>query len=116
LPLDAAEQARFVVDEEDFFAAADALRASFLAAQIEAQLKARFGPAWWRQAEAGTYLEGLWSPANAVSAVELAHRLGEPRIEPDQLLLRLTALLKVQMPLPSQPTPADVGTAPDAGT
>jgi hypothetical protein len=103
ITLDADEQSRFAVEQEDFYASADALRAAFLAGQIQAQLKARFGPTWWHQAEAGQFLKGLWGPANTATAQELAKQWGDPGIRPDGLLLRLGALLRVQLTLPATP-------------
>ncbi|HEX4622287.1 MAG TPA: chromosome segregation protein SMC, partial [Myxococcaceae bacterium] len=106
ITLDADEQARYAVEQEDFYASADALRAAFLAGQIQAQLKVRFGPSWWHRAEAGQFLRELWAPANSATAQELARRLGDPGIRPDSLLLRLGALLRVQLTMPAAAPPA----------
>jgi hypothetical protein len=101
IALDTDERARFAVEQEDFYASADALRAAFLAGQLQAQLKARFGPSWWHQADAGQFLKQLWAPANSITAIELAKQLGDPGIKPDGLLLRLGALLRVQLTMPA---------------
>ncbi|MBF5044429.1 chromosome segregation protein SMC [Aggregicoccus sp. 17bor-14] len=99
LPMGPDDEARYLVDLEDFFQSADAFRAWFLAGQLQGQLKARFGPAWWHSAEAGKFLEGLWAHGNALSARELALAAGERGIEPDVLLLRLGTTLGVPIRL-----------------
>ena len=84
------------------------------ARQLQGQLKARFGPAWWHSLEAGAFLKGLWAQGNALSARELAERLGDKGVVPDVLLLRLGTTLGVPMKLgaPEAPPPA----APPAPT
>jgi hypothetical protein len=100
--------ARYAVDQEDFFQSADNFRAWFLAGQLQGQLKARFGPAWWHDPEAGKFLEGLWSHGNALSAREVAGAMGEKGIAPDVLLLRLGTTLGVPIKLGAH----DEGEAP----
>jgi hypothetical protein len=99
LPVTKDDLARHLVDLEDFYQSADNFRAWFLAGQLQGQLKARFGPAWWRSPEAGTFLKGLWAHGNALSAREVAQRVGENGITPDVLLLRLGTTLQVPMTL-----------------
>jgi len=53
-PMTAADEARAELDREEFLASADYLRAFVLAAQIEQQLRGRFGAAWWQSAAAGS--------------------------------------------------------------
>jgi hypothetical protein len=103
LPMGPDDEARYLVDLEDFFQSADAFRGWFLAGQLQGQLKARFGPAWWRSAEAGAFLQGLWARGNALSARELAQEAGERGIEPDVLLLRLGTTLGVPIRLSAAP-------------
>jgi hypothetical protein len=91
--------ARYLVEQEDFFQSADNFRAWFLAGQLQGQLKARFGPSWWHEPEAGTFLKGLWAHGNALSAREVAQQLGENGIVPDVLLLRLGTTLGVPIKL-----------------
>jgi len=98
--------ARYLVDQEDFFQSADNFRAWFLGGQLQGQLKARFGPAWWHSPEAGAFLKGLWAQGNAISARELAASLGDEGIVPDVLLLRLGTTLGVPMKLGSHEEPA----------
>lgn len=99
------DTARYLVDQEDFFQSADNFRAWCLAGQLQGQLKARFGPAWWHSPEAGTFLEGLWAHGNAFSAREVAEALGEKGIAPDVLLLRLGTTLGVPMKLGASTSP-----------
>ncbi|AKQ64448.1 Chromosome partition protein smc [Myxococcus hansupus] len=99
IPLKDVDVERYLVDQEDFFQSADSFRAWFLAGQLQAQLKARFGPAWWRAPQAGDFLKGLWAKGNALSAREVAQAIGEKGIEPDVLLLRLGTTLQVPMKL-----------------
>jgi hypothetical protein len=94
--------ARYLVDREDFFQSADNFRAWFLAGQLQGQLKARFGPAWWHDPEAGSFLKGLWAHGNALSAREVAQHMGENGIAPDVLLLRLGTTLQVPITLDAQ--------------
>ncbi|MCP3098955.1 chromosome segregation protein SMC [Myxococcus sp. K15C18031901] len=102
IPMTDEDAARYLVDQEDFFQSADSFRAWFLAGQLQAQLKARFGPAWWRSAQAGEFLEALWARGNALSAREVAEAIGEKGIEPDVLLLRLGTTLQVPIRLDLQ--------------
>ncbi|HSP78886.1 MAG TPA: chromosome segregation protein SMC [Myxococcaceae bacterium] len=114
IPVTEADLARHLVDLEDFYLSADNFRAWFLAGQLQGQLKARFGPAWWRSQEAGAFLRELWSHGNALSAREVAQRMGENGITPDVLLLRLGTTLQVPITLdvhleeaPPAPAPAE---------
>jgi hypothetical protein len=99
MPATADDVARYQVEQEDFFQSADSFRAWLLAGQLQGQLKARFGPAWWRSPEAGAFLKGLWARGNALSAREVAQAIGEKAIAPDVLLLRLSTTLQVPMTL-----------------
>ncbi len=112
MPASADDVARYLVDQEDFFQSADNFRAWFLAGQLQGQLKARFGPAWWHSLEAGTFLKGLWAQGNAISARELARGLGDDGIVQDVLLLRLGTTLGVPMKLGSHEEPAPPASAP----
>ncbi|MET0401228.1 MAG: chromosome segregation protein SMC [Cystobacter sp.] len=114
LPATDDDVARYLVDQEDFFQSADNFRAWFLAGQLQGQLKARFGPAWWHSAEAGTFLKGLWAHGNALSAREVAQSLGEPGIVPDVLLLRLGTTLDVPIKLGAHEEPPAQAPAPEA--
>ncbi|AGC47445.1 hypothetical protein MYSTI_06172 [Myxococcus stipitatus DSM 14675] len=122
IPMTDEDAERYLVDQEDFFQSADSFRAWFLAGQLQAQLKARFGPSWWHAPQAGEFLKGLWTQGNALSAREVAQAIGEKGIEPDVLLLRLGTTLQVPIRLDMQgeepgpiPAPGPEGvTAPPA--
>ncbi len=123
MPMKAEDEVRYLVDQEDFFQSADSFRAWFLAGQLQGQLKARFGPAWWRSEAAGVFLKELWAHGNALSAREVALAIGERGIEPDVLLLRLGTTLQVPMTLDAKteepaptPTPAPPVEPPAADT
>ncbi len=94
IKLTAEESARYSVDREDFLDSADALRSRCLAGQLQAQLKLRFGPTWWRQPAAGELLRSLWKHGNAKSADEIAILAGESGVRADALLARLTSALR----------------------
>ena len=121
LPLTDEDAERYLADNEDFFQSADEFRGWFLAAQFQAQLKARFGPRWWGTGAAGAYLQSLWAFGTALNARELAVRMGDDGVRPDVLLLRLATTLKVPMKLGARlarepdPQPARLP-APDAGS
>lgn len=122
--LEDAEVERYLVEGEDFFHSADQFRGWFLAAQIQGQLKARFGPRWWTQPDAAAFLKKLWAPGNALNAREVARSMGDDGVLPDVLLLRLGTTLNVPIRLnatvretepTSAPAPSPAPT-PDAGT
>jgi hypothetical protein len=99
MPMTDDDVERYLVDQEDFYQSADSFRAWFLAGQLQGQLKARFGPAWWHVPEAGTFLQELWARGTAPSARELTQAIGENGLSPDVLLLRLGTTLQVPMKL-----------------
>lgn len=101
LPSSPKDAARYLVNQEDFFQSADNFRAWFLAGQLQAQLKARFGPTWWHDPKAGDFLKFLWAKGNALTATEIARLAGEDGIKPDVLLLRLGSALHVPISLPA---------------
>ncbi len=92
-PLSESDAQRYLVDQDDFFYAADYFRAWFLAAQIEAHLEKQFGARWWNSPEAGTFLAGLWSYGNALSVDEIARRLGDPGLRTEPLLAHFKQVL-----------------------
>lgn len=115
----AEDDARFQLDRGDFYPTADALRAWFLAGQLQGQLKARFGPSWWHSKAAGVFLRFLWARGNALTIPELARLAGEDGLKPDVLLLRLATHLKVPITLhatlKAREPAADAGAPFDAG-
>jgi hypothetical protein len=65
----------YLSSNEDFYGVSY-LEAWFLAAQLRAALRERFGERWWSNAEAGSFLEGLWAFGAELSPSEVARRLG----------------------------------------
>jgi hypothetical protein len=88
-PMTAADLARSELDREEFLASADYLQAFVLAAQLEQQLRGRFGPTWWERKTAGDWMRGLLAPGNSVSASGLARTMGEHGLEVEAFLAKL---------------------------
>ncbi len=88
-PMTAADEARAELDREEFLASADYLQAFLLAAQLEQQLRGRFGPSWWEVKAAGDWMRKLLAPGNSVSASGLARALGENGLSAQAFLTRL---------------------------
>jgi hypothetical protein len=109
-PMTAADEARAELDREEFLASADYLQAFVLSAQLEQQLRGRFGAAWWEQKAAGDWMRGLLAPGNAVSASGLVRELGEEHLDVQAFLAQLPAALGWTPPMP----PLSTG-VPDAG-
>ncbi len=109
-PMTAADEARAELDREEFLASADYLEAFLLAAQLEAQLRLRFGPAWWESKAAGAFMRGLLAKGNSLTATGLAQSLGAKGIEVDAFVSRLPETLGWT---PPAATPPDGG-APGA--
>lgn len=83
----------FLVESGDLFAAAQPLRATLLAAQIEKHLVAVYGDRWWQSKAAGDWLRALWVKGTALSPDEVARRAGAERLTPDAFVERLAARL-----------------------
>jgi hypothetical protein len=64
----------FLADVDPGFYVAKYLRAWALETHLRGHLRARFGPAWWGEPEAGALLRGLWAQGQRLDAGEL---LGE---------------------------------------
>jgi len=92
-PMTAADEARAELDREEFLASADYLEAFLLAAQLEAQLRLRFGAAWWESKAAGAFIRGLLAPGNSITATGLAQALGAKGVEVDAFVSRLPETL-----------------------
>lgn len=112
VPLDEADLPRAAYEREDFFASADKLRSAFLAAQLQGQLKARFGPSWWNTPQAASFLKPLWAKGNSATPEEVARSFGDPGVRADILLLRLASALKVPLTMQTRSPEA----AADGGT
>lgn len=113
-PMGKEDEERYLLELEDFYESADDFRAWFLAGQLQAQLKARFGPAWWRDARAGDFLKSLWTKGNALTVSELARLAGEDGLRPDALLLRLGANLQVPITIGTESNSAPAAPPPAA--
>jgi hypothetical protein len=85
------DDARYLVDRDEFYQPADDLRAWLIARQLEVVLKKRFGSSWWRSPLAGELLRDLWSKGSALYPQELPGSIGEA-ISPDEVLRGLAAL------------------------
>jgi hypothetical protein len=81
----AEDAARWPLPRDPLLRSADALRATLLAAQLEAALSARGGQPWWRLPETGPFLAGLWAGGSARTPEELARSAGLGGIDPAPL-------------------------------
>ncbi|MCX7021018.1 MAG: hypothetical protein NTW26_01860, partial [bacterium] len=72
---------------EDFYTTSY-LYAWLLEAEVRQTLLDRFGEEWWRDPEAGAFLEGLWSQGYKATPGEIAAELGYPDISPVPLVER----------------------------
>ena len=108
-PMTAADEARAELDREEFLASGDYLEAFVLAAQLEQQLRGRFGPAWWEAKAAGDWMRGLLAAGNSVSATGLAQAMGEDGLDVQAFVTKLPAAFGATLPTPSLGRPADGG-------
>ncbi|MCI0571958.1 MAG: chromosome segregation protein SMC [Myxococcaceae bacterium] len=99
LPVTQADTARFLLDLDELFQSGDRLRAQLLAGQLQGELKARFGPAWWHRRDAGELLRKLFAAGMGRTPREVARVLGAEGLVPDVLLLRLGTTLGVPIRL-----------------
>ncbi|MBS2028965.1 MAG: chromosome segregation protein SMC [Deltaproteobacteria bacterium] len=89
-----ADAERDLVEPDDFFAAADELRAWILAAQLDAALSKKFGESWWRSPQAGQMLRGLWAHGSELTAEQMAQAVGAKDLDAAPLLNRLQRALQ----------------------
>ncbi|HEV8359810.1 MAG TPA: hypothetical protein VGR28_05065 [Candidatus Thermoplasmatota archaeon] len=66
----------YLVDVDDGFYAASYLRAWAFESIVRAQLKQRFGEAWWQQRGAGDLLRSLWAQGQALTPEQVCAQLG----------------------------------------
>jgi len=92
-----AEEIRWRVDSEAFFATTDKLRSALLAEHMWEYLSQRFGETWWHRPEAGAWLKTLWQEGNAVPAELLLERFKIPA--PSPLLASLPPHNKMLNPI-----------------
>ncbi|MGO8969602.1 MAG: chromosome segregation protein SMC [Myxococcaceae bacterium] len=97
-PMTAADEARAELDREEFLASADYLQAFVLAAQLEQQLRGRFGLAWWQEAAAGDWVRKLLAPGNSETASGLAHAMGLEGLDVEAFLARVPTTLGGALP------------------
>jgi len=100
------------LDREDFLESADALRAAVLAAQLQQQLRTRFGEDWWARPEAGAWLKVIWAHGNGLGPGELARAAGETGLDPAALLTGLGSALKVPVEFPAAAPPDEPAAPP----
>ncbi len=65
----------YLADNEDFYGV-NYLEAWFLAAQLRAVLRGRFGEEWWTEAAAGEFLRELWEFGSELPPEEVAQSIG----------------------------------------
>lgn len=76
----------YLYDVDDGFYTADYLRAWIFEAQLKSVMMEKYGYAWYRDAEAGKYLIGLWRYGQKYSVSELANFIGYQGLNVDDLL------------------------------
>ncbi|HZZ83810.1 MAG TPA: hypothetical protein VFE30_04680 [Anaeromyxobacteraceae bacterium] len=81
-PVEADEAALFLIEQDPLLSAAEELRGSLLAAQLEGYLLRRAvdGP-WWRSREAGAWLLDRWSVGARLTPEELARLTGHRALD-----------------------------------
>jgi hypothetical protein len=80
----------FVADMDPGFYSADYLRAWIRSAQVRAHLIDRVGDEWWRSAETGEILRGLFREGTRPSSEDIAERLGFNPLDLRPLVQELT--------------------------
>ena len=81
---------RYLADMDAGFYSADYLRAWIRSAQLRAYLRAEIGEDWWRRAETGSYLAGLFREGLRPSNEEIARRIGREPFDVAPLVAELT--------------------------
>lgn len=81
----------FLADMDDGFYSADYLRAWIRAAQVRAHLRREAGEGWWRRAETGELLRGLFREGTRPSSEDVAARLGFEPLDTGPLVAELAA-------------------------
>lgn len=92
VPLGPDDLARYRVEADDFFKTADELQGWALAGQLAKALREKYGSAWWKQRDAGKFLESLWARGSALSVEELSLQLSTSGLRAEPLLGQLGAL------------------------
>jgi hypothetical protein len=73
------------------FYSADYLRAWIRTAQLRTHLRREVGEDWWRNAETGEILRGLFAEGTVPSSEDVAARLGFQPLDTGPLVAELTA-------------------------
>ena len=89
-PLDEKDAARYLSDVDDYYYAADYLRAWFLKAQLDAALRKKYGARWFENPYAGASLKSLWNYGQELNGDELAAQLGFKGLSPSSFIEILT--------------------------
>ncbi len=79
----------FLADLDDGFYSADYLRAWIRAAQVRAHLRREVGEGWWRRAETGELLRGLFREGTRPTSEVVAGRLGFEPLDTGPLVAEL---------------------------
>jgi hypothetical protein len=76
----------YLADMDGDFYSADYLRAWIRTAQLRAHLRERIGGDWWRRAETGELLRGLFAEGTQPTSEEIADRIGYDPLDTEPLL------------------------------
>lgn len=85
-PIEPEESERFLWDHEDFFAAADELRARVAAAQLQAALESRAGSPWWQSPKGGAALAEALRDQGRLPLEELVQKWSGSALELSAIL------------------------------
>jgi hypothetical protein len=89
--------AKYLADVDDGLYAAKYLRAWLLEASISTALADQFGPTWWRTAEAGDLLRGMWRDGLGPSAEDVVAALGYDHLDWRPVMRQIRAQLIGEM-------------------
>jgi hypothetical protein len=81
----------YLSDMDSGFYSADYLRAWIRSAQLQTHLRREVGEDWWRSAETGELLRGMFAEGTRPSTEEIAGRLGFDPLDTAPLVAELTA-------------------------
>jgi hypothetical protein len=81
----------YLSDMDAGFYSADYLRAWIRSAQVQAYLSREIGEDWWRSADTGEILRGLFAEGTRPSTEDVARRLGFEPLDTGPLVAELTA-------------------------
>jgi hypothetical protein len=90
-------EAGYLADVDDGLYAAKYLRAWLLEGSLSTALRDRFGPAWWRVADAGDLLRSMWRDGLGPSAEDVVASLGYDHLNWRPVLRQIRAQLIGEM-------------------